>query len=65
MIEINIEQAHGYLRDSDGKTIQRFVNWKTGTKQVHPATEIVEYVEDASSLDEQIHPDYKPDLNDV
>ena len=59
MIKKQIEKPHGYLIDADGDVIQRFANWSTGEKQVHNATESVEYVNGPADHEKQVHPDYK------
>ena len=59
---INIDQPHGYLKDGDGKVIQRFASWDTGAREVHDATESVEYVDGATAHDEDVHDDYLPDI---
>ena len=59
MITKQIDQPHGYLLDSDGLIIQRFANWETGEREVHPATESVEYVDGPAGHDKPVHEEYR------
>lgn len=45
MKEINIEQPHGTLIDSDDYVVKRFGNWEVGTHKVPESVESVEYVD--------------------
>ena len=60
MKEIEIEQPHGYLKDSDGKVAIRFGNWSVGTHQVpdHIDPTKTEYVEGPNSHETPVHSDY-------
>ena len=58
-MQVEIEQPHGYLMDGDEKVIQRFGNWETGKRKVHPATESVEYVAGPAVHDKPVHEDYR------
>ena len=55
----HIGQPHGHLLDADGNVIQRFGNWETGERVVHPATESVEYVDGPAAHDKPVHEDYR------
>ena len=61
MKKVEIEKPHGYLKDGDGKVIQRFANWQTGEREVHPETESVEYVAGSTEHEKPLHEDYKTD----
>ena len=59
MTEIYIKQPHGYLKDSEGRVIQRFANWRVGQLPVHPDTDSIEYVDGPAAHDAEIHEDYR------
>ena len=60
MIEIEIEQPNGYLKDSDGKVAVRFGDWSVGTHKVadHIDPSKTEYVDGPKSHDTPVHEDY-------
>ena len=60
---ITIERPHGYLLDADGRVIERFGNWTTGEREVHPAVESVEYVDGPNAHEKPVHEDYKSDTS--
>lgn len=62
--EINIQQPHGYLLDSEGRVVDRFAGFTPGVHKVSNEVVEVEYVDDRASLDREVHPEHKPDPPD-
>lgn len=62
--EIEIEHPHGYLLDSEGRVVSRFAGFSPGVHTVSDDVVEVEYVDDRTSLDREVHPEHKPDPPD-
>lgn len=58
--EIQIEQPHGFMQDSQGRICLRFGGWDT--EQTHTVPDYVEdvkYVAGPAAHKQPLHPDYK------
>jgi len=60
MKSINIEQPHGYLKDSDGRIVLRFGNWDVNRDHYVPdVVDQIDYVGQPDGHDEAVAPAYQ------
>jgi len=49
---VEIEQPHGYLRDADGRVVNRFGDWTIGEHRVLEVVDSVEYIDGPNAHEE-------------